>query len=642
MKQNTKKMNGQFSRYRSLLISICLAAAIIAVYWPVYKYDFVKYDDDTYVTNNINIQSGLNFKSLHWAFTSGYASNWHPVTWISHILDYQIFKNWAGGHHITNILFHILNTLILFYVFVRMTGAIWPSAFIAAAFAIHPLHVESVAWIAERKDVLSTFFWLLTMLTYVQYVLKMETAPLLSRLCNRYYLLSIAFFVFGLMSKPMLVTVPFVLLLLDYWPLERKISRLLLIEKIPFFVCSFASCIITFLVQRKGGAVVAFESFGPAIRINNAVVSYVMYIIKMIWPDRLAVLYPYDTTGLSTGKVIIGGFVLLLISICFIYLARRRRFFAVGWLWYLGTLVPVIGLVQVGAQSMANRYTYITLTGLFVIITFGAKEYLPKWKNKNLNFTLLACFILAAWALTASRQVKCWKNSLTLFEHTLQVTENNSLILSNYATYLGELGRFDESIEKSNKFLKIKPDSAEAHNNLGSTLLKIDRTDEAIGHFRAAIKYNPNLPQASFNLAVALQKKGKLEEAVYYYKQALKIKPNYVDAYLNLAITLNELEKYDQAVEFFNKALEFDRNNIFAHGYRGMALAAAGETDKAIEEIRFVLTIRPNDVEMYRNLGILLERRGRTAEAIEAYRKALQIDPSDKNTKQFLEEALGK
>ncbi|PKL46674.1 MAG: hypothetical protein CVV39_06855 [Planctomycetes bacterium HGW-Planctomycetes-1] len=660
--------------YSSSLISICLVAAIIVVYLPVYSYDFIRYDDTDYVTDNINVQTGLNWKNVRWAFTTGHASNWHPLTWLSHILDWELFGDWAGGHHLVNVLFHILNTLILFYVLKIMTKSLWPSAFVAAAFAIHPLHVESVAWIAERKDVLSTFFWFLTMWAYVQYVAGTATAKRTptARLRNasdgqagvgakqneprqgspsqgygrinvggakRYYLLAIVFFVLGLMSKPMLVTLPFVLLLLDYWPLERKFSKTLIIEKIPFFLCSFASSIITFIVQKKGGAMSDFEFYGPAIRIGNAIVSYIMYIVKMFWPSRLAVLYPHPSSSLPISKVIICAFLLVLITAGVIYFGRRYKFLAVGWLWYVGTLIPVIGLVQVGSQAMADRYTYITLTGLFIIIGWGAKEIIH---NKNIILMWLAVIVLLASAITARRQLRYWKNSLTLFEHTLQVTGDNFYTLVNYATYLSELDRLDRAVKYFNEALKIKPDSAEVHNNLGSALLKIGRTQQGVEHFKLAIKYKPDLSQAYCNLADALKNQGRYKEAVSYYQQAIKTKPNCVSAWLNLAITFNEMKDFDRAIEYFNKVLEIDRNNVFARGHLGLTLAAMGKTDEALREIRFVLSVRPDDVEMYRNLGILLEKKDDITGAIKAYRTAVQINPNDANARRLLEAALKK
>jgi tetratricopeptide (TPR) repeat protein len=546
-------------------------------------------------------------------------------------LDYQLFKNWAGGEHLVNVLLHILNTLLLFYVLARMTGAVWPGAFVAAAFALHPLHIESVAWIAERKDVLSTFFLLLTIWAYTNYVKNMKL---------KWYLAAFVLFGLGLMSKPMLITAPFILLLLDYWPLERKVSYRLLIEKIPFFICSIVSCAVTFLVQRSSGAMVTVESFGPAIRINNAIVSYIMYIVKMIWPVRLAVLYPHPGSSLSTTRVIVCALLLLLISIYFIYMARRCRFFAVGWLWYLGMLVPVIGIVQVGAQAMADRYTYMTLTGLFIIIAWGAREFVPRQLYRIL--ALSAVVILIASGVTAHRQLKYWRNSLTLFERTLGVTENNYFILSNHAAYLNELGRFDEAVEQFNKVLKIRPDSAEVHNNLGNALAKTGKTQQAIEHYKLAIKYKPGLSEAYCNLGNALKNQGRLEEAVSCYKQAAKIKPDNLEAYLALAATLNELNKFDQSMEYCRKALEIDRDNVFARGYLGLALAAADKIDEAIKEIRFVLNARPDDAMMYCNLGILLERKGQTAEAIKAYRQGLQIDPNQTSVRRLLEAALKK
>ena len=623
-------MDEQSDRYRFFLVCVCLVAAIVVIYWPVYKYEFVKYDDDIYVTDNANIQSGLNGESFRWAFTASYAGNWHPVTWLSHTLDYQLFDKWAGGHHLINVLLHIANTLLLFCILVRMTGAIWPSAFVAAAFALHPLHVESVAWVSERKDVLSTLFWMLTIWAYSRYV---ENSKL------KWYPAAIVLFVLGLMSKPMLVTVPFVLLLLDYWPLQRKFSHKLLIEKIPFFICSFAFCVVTFLVQKSSGAMAGIEIFGPGVRINNAIVSYVSYIAKMIWPSGLAVLYPYHGNELSETKVIVCGLVILVISICFIYQARRHRFLAVGWLWYFGTLVPVIGLVQVGSQTMADRYTYMTLTGLFIIIAWSAKEFVPKWRYRNIVLTLSAITVLAASAFVASRQVRYWKNSLTLFEHTLQITENNYIILGNYATCLSNTGRFDESVEEFNKLLRIKPNLAEAHNNFGNVLLKVDRVQEAIEHFKLAIKYKPNFAEAYYNMGNAMKKQGKLEDAISCYKQAIKIEQHLIDAYLNLAAVFNKLARFDETVETCKKALELEPNNATAHGHLGIGLAGAGKIDEAIKEFRIVLSAQPDDVEMHRNLGILLERQGRLREAIEEYRQALKINPNDAKVRGLLEAA---
>ena len=407
-----------------ILISICLAAAIVAVYWPVYKYGFVKYDDDAYVTDNKNIQSGYTWENLKWTFTTGHASNWHPLTWMSHTLDFKIFRWYAGGHHITNVLFHIANTILLFYFFKKVTSLLFPAFFIAAAFAVHPLHVESVAWIAERKDVLSTFFWLLTMLAYVNYAKNRQI---------KWYSAALILFVLGLMSKPMVVTLPFVLLLLDYWPLERKFNRNLFIEKIPFFIFSFLSCVITYICQRKGGAVTEIAAYGFRNRMASIVISYAEYLWKMIWPAKLAVLYPYLAGSFPLAKFIISVLVLLLICLIVIWFGRRHKFLIFGWLWYLGTLVPVIGFVQVGAHTIADRYTYVPLTGIFLIIVFGVRQLFQKHLKV---LAVLGFAILIAWGVVAAGQVKYWEDSLTLFRHTLQVTKKNYIIMTIIAIFI--------------------------------------------------------------------------------------------------------------------------------------------------------------------------------------------------------------
>jgi tetratricopeptide (TPR) repeat protein len=622
MNRDIKRMNERFYRYRLFLICICFVAAIFAVYWPVYNCEFIEYDDNVYVTSNANIQSGLNWKSICWAFTTDYSGTWHPVTWLSHTLDYQLFKGWAGGHHLINVLFHITNTLVLFCVLMRMTGAVWPSAFVAAIFALHPLHVESVAWIAERKDLLSTFFWLLTMWAYVGYVENPRP---------KWYLAAFVLFVLGLMSKPMLVTLPFVLLLLDFWPLQRKFSRWLLIEKIPFFICSFIDSVVTFLVQQGINVVADLKSFGLTTRISNTVVSYITYITKMIWPSRLAVLYPYAGSGLSITRVVVCGLLLVLISICFIYPARRHRFLAVGWLWYLGTLVPVIGLVQTCAQAAADRYTYMTLTGLFIIIAWSAKEFTPKWRYKNVILVSLAVVVLVAWALTASRQLRYWKNSLTLFEHTLKVTKNNFIIHTDYISCLYEAGRIDEVIEQSGKLLKYTPNSAETHNNLGVALLRTGRIQEAVEHFRLAIKYKSDFSTAHLNLACALQNQGNLDEAAAHLAETLRLDPNSALAHYYFGKALERKGKISEAVTHFEEALRLKPDWVEPMNDLAWFLAASKETsihnpDKAVR-----LALRACELTDYKKpdlldtLAVSYAATGAFDKAVETAEKALEL-----------------
>jgi len=652
-------MNKPLHENRSFLIFIFLIVAVLAVYLPVRHYKFLKYDDDKYVTDNRYVKPGLSLQGVRWAFTTGHASNWHPLTWLSHMLDCEIFgsDNNAGAHHLTNVGFHIANTLLLFVVLTRMTGALWASGFVAAVFGLHPLHVESVAWIAERKDVLSTFFWLLTMLAYVRYTEK----PKLTR-----YLVTLALFALGLMAKPMLVTLPFVLLLLDYWPLERmRFSKMLgsddlqggdtqgsnrrtpilylVLEKVPFLALTVISSFVTFIVQRKGGAVPTVAALSLKSRFTNAIVSYVTYVVKMVWPSRLGVLYPHPVGGLSTAKVVVCALLLVLVTVCFVYLARRCKYPLVGWLWYVGTLVPVIGMVQVGVQARADRYTYVPLTGLFIIIAWGIPELFGKWRYRKVVLVVLAGAVLAAMITATSLQLRYWKNSIALFGHTLDVTENNWIMHGNYASVLAGAGETEKAIEEFSKALKIKSNSAEVHTNLGNVLSNIGRLDDAIKHYRKAISLEPDFSEGHYNLAVALAKKNQVDEAIAEYRQAWRLDKWNLDALNNLAHLLDDKKgQVDEAIKLYEKAIELEPGNIIAHGRLGLALAKVGRIDDALEEFHIVLKAQPNDAEMYRNVGLLLERQKKTAEAIKYYKRALEIKPDDATARKRLESALAK
>ena len=409
--------NKPFILRRDVLVCLFLIITTFAVYWQVHNHDFINLDDDLYITENDQVQKGLSRESVVWAFTTTHAANWHPLTWLSHMVDFQLYGLNPKGHHLTNVFFHLLNTLLLFFVLQRMTGALWRSGFVAALFALHPLHVESVAWVAERKDVLSTLFWLLTIWAYTWYVER----PRRTR-----YLLTLLTFTLGLMAKPMLVTLPFVLLLLDYWPLGRfQVGQLdtalsapgqaslstrsvwsqtlrLIWEKAPFFALAAASSIVTFLVQKGGGAVRPWERFPITIRIANGLVSYVKYMGKMIWPSDLAVFYPHPGASLPIWQAVAAGLLLLSISIAAIRLAKNHPYLAVGWLWYLGTLVPIIGFVQVGGQALADRYTYVSLIGLFIIIAWGVSDIVAKWRYQRV------VFIIAAGAPSSYPQPRCF------------------------------------------------------------------------------------------------------------------------------------------------------------------------------------------------------------------------------------------
>ena len=650
-----EEMSKPTRKNQSILISIFLVLAVLAVYWPVGKYEFLKYDDDKYVTDNRHVTSGLNWQNIRWAFTTGHASNWHPLTWLSHMLDCEVFELEAGAHHFTNVLLHAANTFLLFVVLARMTGGLWASGFVAAVFGLHPLHIESVAWVAERKDVLSTLFWLLTMWAYVRYAQKPKLL---------WYLLALVLFTLGLMAKPMLVTLPFVLLLLDYWPLERLRFRkvvaeddlqdgdtqtdngrtpilYLLLEKIPFLVITAISSYVTFTVQRKGGAMPGMEMLGLRSRVENAIVSYVTYILKMIWPSRLGVLYPHPAGGLSTTNVVVCGAVLLLVTVCFILLIRWRKYPAVGWFWYVGTLVPVIGLIQVGVQSRADRYTYVPLTGLFIIFAWGIPELFRKWQYRKVVLGLFAGAVIAAMIVATSVQLKHWKDSIALFGHTLDVTEGNWLMHSNYAGVLREAGDIEGAMEQLNKAVKIKPDSAEVRCNIGNALSDMDRLDDAIEQYRLAIRLDKNFAEGHYNLAVALAKKDLTDEAIAEYREAWRLNRGNLDALNNLAYLLdNKKGQFEEAITLYETAIALEPGNIIAHGRLGLALAKVKRFDEAIQQFQIVLKARPDDIEMYCNVGILLERQNKVPEAITYYRKALEIKPDDARARKCLEMAL--
>jgi Tfp pilus assembly protein PilF len=551
-----------------LPVFLILALLTFVVYLPVRDHDFVRYDDDVYVTNNPEVQSGLSWQGIKWAFVTDRGANWHPLTWLSLMLDCELFGVKPGPLHLVNVLFHIVNTLLLFIVFNRMTKALWQSVFVAALFALHPLHVESVAWIAERKDVLSTLFWLLTMLAYVRYVERSSAGR---------YILALIFFALGLLAKPMLVTLPFVLLLLDYWPLDRFSNfrfsiRNSIIEKLPFFFLSILSSVITFVVQQKGGAVFSGDIVPFNVRLANAICSYFVYIEKMFWPVRLAVLYPYLIHGISLVKVLLSATVLVLITVLVLYNYRRRKYLIVGWLWYLGTLVPVIGIVQVGVQAFADRYTYVPLTGLFIICAFASADLLKNVPFKKYILATSATIILLACTILTTVQLIYWKDSGLLFERALAVTENNVHILNNYGNALGAMGRHKEAAKVLEQAVRGLPDSYEIRNNYGK----------------------------------ALQNLGKLDEAIEQYQIALKIEPT----------------------------ADFARYNL------SVALAAKGNLDAAIEQCRIVLAARPDDAEMHTHLGILLQNQGKLDQAIESYKKALQIDPKFQKARENLDAAL--
>jgi tetratricopeptide (TPR) repeat protein len=544
-------------------ICLILTTLILAVYSQLIHYDFVSLDDKMYVTSNRHVKSGINPEGFLWSFRTTDCSNWHPLTWLSHMLDIELYGLDAGGHHLTNVLFHIANALLVFVLLKGMTGAFWPSAFAAAFFALHPLHVESVAWISERKDVLSTFFGLLTLISYMRYTQQSSRSG---------YMLALLFFMFGLMAKPMLVTLPFVLLLLDYWPLGRiKFSSTfriqssgqsvtvfsLLSEKIPFFLFTAASCIATYYAQQSGGAVKTFSMFPLGLRISNAVVSYVAYMGKMFWPAQLSIFYPYPD-AYAVWKIAAAAAVLMGIFILVIMQIKRRPYLAVGWLWYFGTLVPVIGLVQAGDQSLADRYTYIPLIGLFILIAWGAADIFDRWRVRRIFAVVTAVILILALSAVSHIQVSHWENNITLFSHAVKVTRNNYLAHLSLGKALHDAGRDRQAQQHYADALQINPNSTHAHVNIGSGLLAQGKISEAMDHFNQALGLNPDFAEAHNNLGLALVRIGKIENSIPHFRRALKINPEFTNAMINLNVATAINDKINSAVQRMRSSLRIN------------------------------------------------------------------------------------
>ena len=597
---------------KGLWVWLALIAANLIVYASVGHHGFVNFDDGDYVSENPMVARGLTWQGVSWAFTSGYASNWHPLTWLSHMLDVQLYGLNPGPHHLTNLFFHIANTLLLFGLLHRMTGALGRSAFVAALFAVHPLHVESVAWVAERKDVLSTLFEMLTLWAYVGYARQ----PRLHR-----YLVVLLLFALGLMAKPMLVTLPFVMLLLDFWPLGRFTPRPnlasdsgpsrtrratavnLVKEKLPLLALTVASSVVTFVVQRRGGAVMGLDAIPLHIRAANALVSYVAYIGKMLWPARLAVFYPY-VRSLPGWWIAGASLILVAVSVAAIWAGLRYPYLPVGWYWYLGTLVPVIGLVQVGSQPIADRYTYVPLIGLFIVMAWGVPDLLSRWPLGRRALPAAAGVVMLGCAITARAQLQNWESSTALWTHTLEVTTGNNLAHNNLGNALAKQGKFNDAIAQYSEALRIKPDYAFAQNNLGRVLANQGRVSGAIEHYSEALRIDPDYADAHNNLGIVLADQGKLGEAIAHYLSALRTKPDFADAHNNL----------------------------------GIALAKSGKADEAIHEFLEAVRIKPDYPEARTNLGVVLESEGRISEAISQYSEALRIKPDYQPARRSLED----
>lgn len=528
-----------------LLVGLVLAGAILAVYWRTVGFEFVNYDDRGFVRDNGWVRAGLTWQGFLWAFRTHNEANWHPLTWLSLMLDAQVGGSNPAIFHATNVLLHILGTLFLFLAFDHMTGSRWKSAFVAAVFAVHPLHVESVAWVAERKDVLSTAFWFLTLLAYARRAQRPGFGADLAVAAS---------FTLGLLAKPMLVTLPLVLLLIDYWPLKRFETWILVREKALLFLLSAVFSVITVASQRL--SLVPLETHPLTIRIENAVMTYVAYLGRTFWPSGLAVFYPYPEGTISLGAVALAALLLLAVTAAVLLEARRRPYLIVGWLWYVGTLVPVIGLVQVGLQASADRYMYVPLVGISIMVAWGFPDRVRAAVSAAAG--LIAVVALMAVAFV---QTSYWRNSITLNERAVSVTRNNTVALHNLAEGLYQQGRIDEAIERCREALRINPGFLDARASLAAGLYKQGSVAEAVREFEEVLRVSPNHARARYNVGVIRLKEGKLEEALDHLLVAVRASPDDPESQVNLGVVFGKLERFDEAIARFEEALRLDPEN---------------------------------------------------------------------------------
>jgi len=619
-----------------VLIAIALVVLIAAVYAPLRHADFVQLDDTGYVSENTHVMAGLTQPSVAWAMTTGYLANWHPLTWLSLMLDVELFGVSPGAIHMTNVALHIVDTLLLFALLVRMTGGVWPSAFVAALFGVHPAHVESVAWISERKDVLSTLFWLLTMWTYVSYVRK----PGAMRYAGVVVCLAL-----GLMAKPMLVTLPLVLLLMDWWPLDRLTRATwprLVREKLPLVAIVIVSSVVTFIVQRQGGAVTGLAVLPWDIRITNALASYAAYIGKMLWPANLVVFYPYPRV-VQILPAIVGLLVLALGSLAAWRLSRRHAYVGVGWLWYLVTLIPVIGLIQVGTQAMADRYTYVPLIGLFIVVAWGVPELLARMAARGVVLAAAGVVIVLACAATAGAQVAVWHDNTTLWRHALAVSPDNYRAQSAFGSILGNEGKPTEALAHFLEAIRLEPDFGDAYYNLGRTYADLGRLDEAVTAYRQSMSLRPDFAEAHNNLGIVFSRQGHIDDAIKEYQEALRINPDFAEAHANRAAGLvghaNAADVAD-ARRHAERARELNANLPGAHYSLGLVNMSEGRLDEAMAEYREALRLKPDMADAHVNLGFVLAGQGRVDEAIPHFREAVQLQPNLETARMYLAVAL--
>ena len=658
-----------------------------ATFLPVARNDFIDYDDPDYLTQNFHVQQGLTWENFRWAFASTRETGfWHPLAWISHMLDCQLFGLNPEGHHLMGLLFHTLNAVLVFLVFRTMTGAVWRSWLVAAFFGLHPLRVESVAWAAERKDVLSALFALLTLLAYAKAVTSDKCqatrngkfpSPVTCHV-SCWYWLALLFFALGLMSKPMLVTLPFVLLLLDYWPLKRlavpdprPAAGRLVLEKIPFVLAAAAAGSIAFLTQHAANA--TSVGLPLAARLQNAVVAYGRYLGKLFYPVNLAFFYPHPGywpawAVAACGAGLAGSVVAAIAQ------RRRHPYLPVGWFWFLGMLVPVIGLVQVGGQSLADRFTYLPSIGVLLVLIWGVEELTRPWRQRTVGLTAVAAIALIACIGLTRQQIGYWRNGETLCRHALEVTSNNHVAHFCLGVAFEKQGRPDRAIGEYRAALAAQPGYAAAHNNLGFALSNEGRFDEALAEFQEALKWNaepakthfgmgivfgregrgsdavaqfreavkgqPDWPEAHYNLGIALEHAGQLEESAAELQSAVMREPNSAEFRFNLGNVLAGLNRPDQAIEQFRKSLQLQPTSVECRVNLANALARTGRLDEAIDQFRQALKERPDLAEIHNNLGLALAMHGQMEDAAAEFREALTLKPDYPDAQRNLDHCL--
>jgi protein O-mannosyl-transferase len=654
-----------------LLAGVLCAALLlltVALYWPATGHGFVNYDDALYVTSNPYVQAGLTRDGVAWAFgrVHGEGTYWHPVTWLSHMADCQLYGLRAWGHHLTSVLIHAVNALLVFLVFSRMTGSYWRCAALAALFAVHPIQVDSVAWVSERKNLLSAFFWLLTTWAYVRYI---ECRRQSCRRSPVWYLLSLAFFALGLMSKPVLVTLPFVLLLLDYWPLRRmqnaecrmqnerardtqhatrntqqatrhppqsqianrksQILFPLVLEKLPFLALAAASSLITLLSHRALGMLEG-SNLPLNLRLENAVTSYVRYLAKIVWPSRLAVFYPYQSTW-PIWELAGCALVLLAVSALAIGTARRRPWLLVGWFWFLGVLLPFSGLVQAGVQAMADRFMYIPIIGLLLFVLWGLHEVSEHMRYEGIVVWAASAAAVMACLVLTHQQLRYWTDSEALFRHALAVTANNYLAHNNLGCALDQKGQNEEAMREYLEALKIKPEFADAHNNLGVALGKRGQLDEAIRQIEEALRLRGNEGNYHYNFGVALAKQGQRDDAIREFQEAIRLQPYYADAHNDLGTALGEKGQLVDAARHFREAIRLKPTGAEACNNLGMTMLKQGQLEEAVRQFEQAVRLKPDFALAHRRLGSALDQKGLIDDAISQYQEAVRLEPNDVN-----------